>query len=141
MVPGPGAPEVPPPAAQRAHEVYAALFRIQQRYARSDAARARLVNPHMLSPDEAVRLVAGLAGGSLFYTDDAEPQVQDDDLLAALSLLPVVRAELDDLEAGLLTMARGEGASWSQIAAASGLDDARAAEQRHHQLVHRTERA
>jgi hypothetical protein len=138
-------PEIPvsgtPAAPPQAEQVYAALSRISERYARTDAARARLVNPHMLSPGEAVRLVAGLAGGSLAYTDDAEPQVQSDDLLAALSLLPLVRAELDDLEAGLLTMARGEGASWSQIAAASGLDADQTTRQRHDRLAHRTEDA
>jgi hypothetical protein len=116
---------------------YAALFRIQERYARTDAARARLVNPHMLSPGDAVRLVAGLAGGGLGYTDDSEPSVQAADLLAALSLLPLLRAELDDLEAGLMTMARGEGATWPQIAEAVGVDDAQAAEQRHDRLVGR----
>jgi hypothetical protein len=131
-------PEVPPRAGERAERVFAALFRIHERYARTDEARARLVNPHMLSPAEAVRLVAGLAGGSLAYTDDSEPSVQSDDLLAALSLLPLVRAELDELEAGLLTMARGEGATWSQIAVASGLDGDQAARQRHDRLAHRT---
>jgi hypothetical protein len=124
--------------ASMSQQEYAALFRIQERYAVSEAARARLVNPHMLSPGEAVRLVAGLAGGSLGYTDDAEPQVQDADLLAALSLLPLLRAELDDLEIGLLTMARGEGATWSQIAGASGLGSAQAAQQRHDRLARRT---
>jgi hypothetical protein len=102
---------------------YAALFRIHERYAATAAARGRLVDPHLVSPAEAVRLVAGLAGGSLAYTDDAEPQVQAADLLAALSLLPPLRAELDALEAGLLEMARGEGASWAEIARATGSDD------------------
>jgi hypothetical protein len=136
-VPPSRVPEIPPSAGEPAPGSYAALFRIHERYARTDAARARLLNPHMLSPAEAVRLVAGLGGGSLSYTDDSEPQVQDDDLLAALRLLPGVRAELDDLEAGLLTMARGEGATWSRIAAASGLDGAQAAEDRHDRLVRR----
>lgn len=125
------------PAADHARQTYEALFRLHERYAATEAARARIVNPHMLSPHEAVRLVAGLGGGSLSYTDDAEPQVQAADLLAALALLPLVRAELDDLEAGLVTMARGEGATWSQIAAASGLVDPQAAEQR---LLRRTAR-
>jgi hypothetical protein len=116
---------------------YAALFRIQSRYAATAAARARLVNPHLLSPVDAVRLVAGLGGGSLGYTDDSEPSVQAADLLAALSLLPLLRAELDDLEAGLMTMARGEGATWSEIADAVGADGAHAVEQRHDRLVRR----
>jgi hypothetical protein len=110
---------------------HAALFRIHDRYARTEAARARLVNPHMLSPGDAVRLVAGLAGGSLAYTDDSEPSVQADDLLAALRLVPLLRAELDDLEAGLTTMARGEGATDAQIADAAGAASARAAAHDH----------
>ena len=91
----------------------------------------------MLSPAEAVRLVCGLGGGALAYTDDAEPQVQAEDLLAALSLLPLVRAELDDLEVGLSTMARGEGATWSQVATVSGLGSPQAAQQRHERLLRR----
>ena len=118
---------------------HTALFRIQERYAATGAARARLVNPHMLSPGEAVRLVGGLGGGSLAYTDDAEPQVQEADLLAALSLLPGLRAELDDLEVGLQVMARGEGATWSQIAEAAGLDSADDAQRRHERLTRRSQ--
>jgi hypothetical protein len=117
---------------------YAALFRLHERYAATAAARGRLVDPHLVSPSEAVRLVAGLGAGSLAYTDDAEPQVQDADLLAALSLLPVLRDELDDLEAGLVTMARGEGASWAQVAEATGSGSAADAERRHDRLVHRS---
>ena len=126
------------PAPDHPHPAYTALFRIQQRYAGTEEARGRLTNPYMLSPSEAVRLVAGLGGGALAYTDDAEPQVQAEDLLAALSLLPLVRAELDDLEIGLHTMARGEGATWSQIAEASGLASPQAAQQRHARLQRRT---
>ena len=129
----------PTPDPRSARDVHAALFRIHERYAATDAARARLVNPHLVAPVEAVRLVAGLAGGALHYTDDAEPQVQADDLLAALGLLPLVRAELDDLEVGLQTMARGEGATWSQIATACGLGSPQAAQQRHERLVRRTD--
>lgn len=103
---------------------YAALFRIHERYAATAAARSRAFGPDLVSPAEAVRLVAGLAAGSLAYTDDAEPQVQAADLVAALSLLPLLRAEIDALEAGLLEMARGEGASEADIAQATGSDDA-----------------
>jgi len=117
---------------------HAALFRIQERYAATVESRARLLNPYVVSPHEAVRLVAGLAAGSLAHTDDSEPSVQDADLLAALSLLPLLRAELDDLEVGLQTMARGEGATWAEIADASGLDGPDAARQRHDRLAHGT---
>ena len=117
---------------------HAALVRVHERYAATLESRTRLLNPHMVSPHEAVRLVAGLAAGSLAYTDDSEPSVQDADLLAALSLLPLLRAELDDLEVGLQTMARGEGATWAEIADASGLDGAEAAQQRHDRLTRGT---
>ena len=117
---------------------HAALFRLHERYAATLEARTRLLNPHMVSPHEAVRLVAGLAAGSLGYTDDSEPSVQAADLLAALSLLPLLRAELDDLESGLQTMARGEGASWQEIADAAGLAGPEDAERRHDRLVRGT---
>ena len=68
--------------------------------------------------------------------DDAEPSVQGEDLVAALSLLPLLRAETDDLELGLLTMARGEGLTWAQIADRLGPDGAEV-QHRHEQLTRR----
>ncbi|WP_164701093.1 DNA-binding protein [Modestobacter sp. KNN46-3] len=133
LPPGRSGAAAPSPPVDR----YAALFRLHERYAATPEARARLLNPYTLSPHEAVRLVAGLAGGSLAYTDDAEPSVQGEDLVAALSLLPLLRAETDDLELGLLTMARGEGLTWAQIADRLGLDGPQEAQQRHEQLTRR----
>ena len=43
----------PRDAAGMAEQEHAALFRIQERYAATEAARARLVNPYMLTPGEA----------------------------------------------------------------------------------------
>ena len=56
---------------------------------------------------------------------------------AALTLLPHVRAELDETELGLLTMARGRGLTWLEIAEALGLGSAQAAQQRHDRLAAR----
>ncbi|OMQ15128.1 hypothetical protein A7K94_0211645 [Modestobacter sp. VKM Ac-2676] len=120
--------------AARTPDVHAALIRIHERYAATPEARARLVHPYTLSPHEAVRLVACLAGGSLPYTDDAEPSVQGADLVAALCLLPLLRAEADDLELALLTMARGEGLTWAQLADRLGLDSGQEVQQRHESL-------
>ncbi|MBM7804640.1 glutathione S-transferase [Geodermatophilus bullaregiensis] len=53
-----------------------------------------------------------------------------DVLLAALALLPAVRAEADQLEAGLLLTARAAGLSWPRISAALGLASPQAAQQR-----------
>jgi hypothetical protein len=51
-------------------------------------------------------------------------------VLAALALLPAARAEMDQLEAGLLFTARSHGLSWPRISRAMGLASAQAAQQR-----------
>jgi hypothetical protein len=56
--------------------------------------------------------------------------LDDDALLAALALLPAVRAEADQLEAGLLLTARAAGLPWSRISAVLGLASPQAAQQR-----------
>lgn len=53
-----------------------------------------------------------------------------DDLVAALTLLPGARAEVDQTEAALLFTARAHGLSWSQISQAMGLGSPQAAQQR-----------
>ncbi len=53
-----------------------------------------------------------------------------DELLAALTLLPAARAEVDQAEAALLFTARAHGLSWSQISRAMGLGSPQAAQQR-----------
>ena len=107
----------------------------QARAAREAAARARLLEAgtaglprppwlHGAQPPSAadlVRFALWRAGG-----EDAD----DDVLLAALALLPAVRAEADQLEAGLLLTARACGLSWPRISAALGLASPQAAQQR-----------
>jgi glutathione S-transferase len=53
-----------------------------------------------------------------------------DELLAALTLLPAARAEVDQTEAALLFTARAKGLSWSRISRAMGLGSPQAAQQR-----------
>ena len=132
--------EFTPPSASRARaeRTYTALFRLAERHAGSEADRARQVNPAMLGPHEAIRLVAFLAGGSAAYRD-GEPEVDREDLTAALTLVPLVRAELDELELSLILMARGRGMTWAEIAFGLGLGSAQAAAQRHERLTSRTE--
>ena len=89
-----------------------------------------------MQPAEAVRLVELLAAGTATYAAD-EDRVIFDDLAAALTLVPHVRAELDETELGLLTMARGLGLTWLQIAETQGLGSAQAAQQRHDRLAAR----
>ncbi|MGW4384007.1 DNA-binding protein [Kitasatospora sp. NPDC004531] len=128
---------LPDPEAARAQRVYASLFRIAERHAATDAQRRRQTNPAMPAPHEAVRLVAFLLSGAAL-PEEGEPEVDRADLTAALTLLPLVRAELDELEAGLLTMARGRGMTWQEIAFGLGLGTPQAARQRHERLSDRT---
>ncbi len=56
--------------------------------------------------------------------------IGEEELLAALTLLPSARAEVDQVEAGLLFTARAHGLSWPRISRAMGLGSAQAAQQR-----------
>ncbi|TDB76290.1 hypothetical protein [Micromonospora sp. KC723] len=60
-----------------------------------------------------------------------------DDLRAAIALLAAARAEVDQLEAGLLFVARAEGLTWSQIAQPLNLRTAQAAQQRYERVLAR----
>ncbi|RKN11417.1 DNA-binding protein [Streptomyces radicis] len=126
----------PDPEAARAQRAYAALFRIAERHAADAAQRARQTHPAVLAPHEAVRLVAFLMSGAAERAD-GEPEVDRADITAALTLVPRVRGEWDELEAGLLTMARGRGLTWHEIAFGLGLGTPQAARQRYTRLTSR----
>lgn len=64
---------------------------------------------------------------------DTDPAV----LHAGLRLLSSARAELDQVESGLLFAARGAGMTWPQIADALGLGSAQAAQQRLNRVLTR----
>ena len=138
LAPDPFTP--PDAAAAREHRGAAALFRIAERHAATEAQRARQTNPHLPAPHEAVRLVAFLLSGAA-RPEEGEPEVDRADIMAALTLVPRVRAELDELEAGLLTMARGRGLTWQEIAFGLGLGTPQAARQRHARLSERAPEA
>ncbi|MCC5574385.1 DNA-binding protein [Microtetraspora sp. AC03309] len=121
----------------RAHRVYAALARIAERHAATRDQRDRQVHPQALGAHEAVRLVSFLAAGTAQHDD--EPEVDQADITAALTLIPLVRAEMDQLEAALLLIARGRGLTWQEIAFGLGLGTAQAAQQRYERLAGRVE--
>ncbi|MFC0509446.1 DNA-binding protein [Micromonospora costi] len=127
----------PDAARARAHRTHAALQRISERHAGTDERRRRYAHPYVLDPWEAVALVTALAAGGAELAD-AEDPVDDADLTAALTLVPHVRAELDALEAGLVTLARSRGLTWQAIAFGLGLGSAQAARQRFDRLTART---
>ena len=127
----------PDPHEARAEREYAALFRIHQRHADTPARRARPGHMPMAGPGEAVRLLVSLAAGSA-VVEDGEDEVDAADLTAALTLMPRVRAEVDELEASLLLIARAQGMTWQQLAFWLGLGSAQAARQRYERLALRT---
>ncbi|GAA1268659.1 hypothetical protein GCM10009665_66620 [Kitasatospora nipponensis] len=127
----------PDPDRIRARREYAALFRIAGRHANGDAQRNRQQHASVLAPHEAVRLVSFLLSGAALV-EEGEAPVDHADITAALSLLPRARVELDELEIGLLEMARGRGMTWQEIAFGLGLGTPQAARQRHERLAART---
>ncbi len=91
----------------------------------------------MLEPYGAVRVVARLAGGT-DIPEPNEPEVDDADVMAALTLIPKARAEMEQLEALFLGIARERGMTWQDIAFGLGLGSTQAARQRYERLVRRT---
>lgn len=57
------------------------------------------------------------------------PELSAEQLLAALTLLPAARAEIESVEVGLLFSARSEGLTWAQIAEAMGFRSPQACQQ------------
>ncbi|MFI1203666.1 DNA-binding protein [Streptomyces sp. BHT-5-2] len=134
----PADPFTPPdPGRARAHRAHAALFRIAERHAATDEQRRRQTHPAILAPHEAVRLVSFLLSGAA-ELHDGEAEVDRADITAALSLVPMVRGEMDELETGLLQMARGRGMTWQEISFGLGLGTPQAARQRFERLAGRT---
>ncbi len=70
---------------------------------------------------------------ALWRAADLEP----DDVLSALALLPAARAEVDGLEDGLLFVARSAGLTWAQIADAMGFRSRQACQQHYARLAAR----
>lgn len=128
----------PPDAPKaRSERENAALFRLHQRHAGTTARRDRARLAALIGSEEAVRLLVGLAAGSYLADGDEEP-VDTADLTAALTLIPRVRAEIDQLEASLLLIARGQGMTWQELAFGLGLGSAQAARQRYERLTRRS---
>ena len=74
-----------------------------------------------------------LAQFALWRSDELDAQ----DLLHALTLLPAARAEIEGLEAGLLFTARSAGLTWAQIAQAMGFRSPQACQQHYTRLTAR----
>ncbi|KXK58121.1 DNA-binding protein [Micromonospora rosaria] len=133
-------PPDPGPGSGAAHRTWAALHRLSERHAATEQQRRRHTNPYLADPYEAIAVLLALAAGAAEPTPGEEP-VDQADLLAALALVPHLRAEVDTLEAGLLTLARGRGLTWQAIGHALGLGSAQAASQRYDRVTARADPA
>ncbi|WP_433060850.1 DNA-binding protein [Dactylosporangium sp. CS-033363] len=127
----------PDPAARRAERVYGALAHLTERHAGSPELRSRHVHADVAAPHEVVRVAAAMAAGSI-PPAPGEPALDESDLVAALTLLPDVRAELDTTELYLLQTARERGMTWQDIALSLGLGTPQAARQRYERLAARS---
>jgi hypothetical protein len=94
----------------------------------ADAIVARPWRPAPVPP-----AAVDLAHFALWGSADLQPN----DLLSALTLLPAARAEVEALEAGLLFTARSAGLTWAQIADAMGFKSPQACQQHYTRLAAR----
>ncbi|MBB5084007.1 hypothetical protein [Nonomuraea endophytica] len=107
---------------------------IRARLAVESDARSRLLRrfgnehercrPERTSAHDLVRHVLGAA---------PPPQPTAEDWIDALRMIKRSHADLDTMECQVITQARAAGLTWRQVAAALGLDSARAAQ---HRLTH-----
>ncbi|GAA0419001.1 hypothetical protein Acor_28620 [Acrocarpospora corrugata] len=74
-----------------------------------------------------------LAQFAVWRGADLDPE----DILSALALLPAARAEVEGLETALLFIARSAGLSWAQMAHAMGFNSPQACQQRYNRLAGR----
>ncbi|MFI9585705.1 DNA-binding protein [Streptomyces sp. NPDC052236] len=149
------------PDQARARREHVALARIAERHLRPDteqtqqtqqtehtehteqpngpeqSGRAGAQQGPRLTAQEAIHLVTSLASRTAQPTGATE--VDTTDILAALTLLPSARAELEALEASLSFLARERGMTWSEIAFGLGLRSAQAAQQRCERSISRME--
>jgi hypothetical protein len=100
---------------------------------------ARLPRGPWLAERQPVEDVTLLRAASWAATSEPESLELPEDVLAALALLASARREVDQLEAGLLFLARAEGVSWGLIGEALGLRTPQAAAQRSERVVARLE--
>lgn len=109
--------------AAREHRAQARLAALA-----GDTLAARPWRPAPIPPS-----AVDLAQFALWRSTDLDP----DDLLSALTLLPAARAEVEGLESGLLFTARAAGLTWARIAEAMGFRSPQACQQHYTRLTAR----
>ena len=107
--------------------------REQQAQTRLTELAAGVVTARPWRPASVPPAAVDLVQFALWRSADLQPE----DLLRALALVPAAHAEVDGLEAGLLFIARGVGLTWAQIASAMGFRSPQACQQHHTRLAAR----
>ncbi|NEA36363.1 hypothetical protein [Streptomyces sp. SID13031] len=92
------------------------------------------------SAADLIQLFLWRSSSAAFDGAAGSDQEMTDAAVAALQLLPAARAEIDQLETGLLFAARGLGLTWAQMASALGLNSPQACQQRLDRLTARGSR-
>lgn len=115
------------------HADHAQAAREQQAQARLTELAAGAVTGRPWRPAAIPPAAVDLAQFALWRSADLQP----DDLLRALTLVPAAHAEVDGLEAALLFTARGAGLTWAQIALAMGFKSPQACQQHYTRLAAR----
>ncbi|GAA4203840.1 DNA-binding protein [Microbispora amethystogenes] len=84
-------------------------------------------------PPPAPPSAVDLAQFAVWRNADLNPE----DILSALALLPAARAEVDGLESALLFIARSAGLTWAQMAHVMGFNSPQACQQHYTRLAAR----
>ncbi|MBT2225191.1 DNA-binding protein [Nonomuraea sp. NEAU-A123] len=84
-------------------------------------------------PSPAPPTAVDLLQFAVWRCDDLDPE----DILNALALLPAARAEVEGLESGLLFIARSAGLTWAQMAHVMGFNSPQACQQHFTRLTAR----
>lgn len=115
------------------HDDHAQAERERDAQARLTELAAHAVAARPWRPAPIPPSAVDLAQFALWRFADLDPE----DLLYALTLLPAARAEVEGLETGLLFTARGAGLTWAQIADAMGFKSPQACQQHYSRLTAR----
>lgn len=94
------------------------------------------LEPRPWRPAPAPPTAVDLTQYALWRASELTPE----ELLSALTLLPAARAEIEGAEVGLLFVARSEGLTWAQIAAALGFRSPQACQQYVNRLAARQDK-
>ncbi|RJL22958.1 DNA-binding protein [Bailinhaonella thermotolerans] len=91
------------------------------------------LDPRPWRPPPAPPSAVDLVQFAVWRNADLDPE----DVLSALALLPAARAEVEGLESALLFIARSGGLTWAQIAQAMGFNSPQACQQHFARLTAR----